>query len=167
METVLFILLALGSILSALLVITTPSPIASALYLVVTFFCIAGFYVLLAAPLLAAIQIIVYAGAILVLVVFVIMLLNLKRIEEKISRGWKTAGIVVTILLVGISFAAIAASTTVLVLGTATLPIGFGKVATLGSLLFTQYLYPFEVVSVLLLLAIVGAVAIIRKQGSS
>lgn len=167
METVLFILLALGSILSALLVITTPSPIASALYLVVTFFCIAGFYVLLAAPLLAAIQIIVYAGAVLVLVLFVIMLLNLKRIEEKISRGWKTAGIVVTILLLGISFAAIAASTAVLVLGTASLPLGFGKVATLGSLLFTQYLYPFEVVSVLLLLAIVGAVAIIRKQGSS
>jgi NADH-quinone oxidoreductase subunit J len=167
METVLFILLALGSILSALLVITTPSPIASALYLVVTFFCIAGFYVLLAAPLLAAIQIIVYAGAVLVLVLFVIMLLNLKRIEEKISRGWKTAGIVVTVLLVGISFAAIAASTAVLVLGTTSLPLGFGKVATLGSLLFTQYLYPFEVVSVLLLLAIVGAVAIIRKQGSS
>jgi len=167
METVLFILLALGSILSALLVITTPSPIASALYLVVTFFCIAGFYVLLAAPLLAAIQIIVYAGAVLVLVLFVIMLLNLKRIEEKISRGWKSAGIVVTILLLGISFAAIAASTAVLVLGTASLPVGFGKVATLGTLLFTQYLYPFEVVSVLLLLAIVGAVAIIRKQGSS
>ena len=167
METVLFILLALSSILSALLVITTPSPIASALYLVVTFFCIAGFYVLLAAPLLAAIQIIVYAGAVLVLVLFVIMLLNLKRIEEKISRGWKSAGIVVTILLLGISFAAIAASTAVLVLGTASLPVGFGKVATLGTLLFTQYLYPFEVVSVLLLLAIVGAVAIIRKQGSS
>ncbi len=167
METALFILLALGSILSALLVITTPSPIASALYLVVTFFCIAGLYVLLAAPLLAAIQIIVYAGAVLVLVLFVIMLLNLKRIEEKISRGWKSAGIVVTILLLGISFAAIAASTAVLVLGTTGAPMGFGKVATLGSLLFTQYLYPFEVVSVLLLLAIVGAVAIIRKQGSS
>jgi len=167
METVLFILLALSSILSALLVITTPSPIASALYLVVTFFCIAGLYVLLAAPLLAAIQIIVYAGAVLVLVLFVIMLLNLKRIEEKISRGWKSAGIVVTVLLVGISFAAIAASTAVLVLGTQDVPIGFGKVATLGQLLFTQYLYPFEVVSVLLLLAIVGAVAIIRKQGSS
>jgi NADH-quinone oxidoreductase subunit J len=164
MEAVLFILLALGSILSALLVITTPSPIASALYLVVSFFCIAGLYVLLAAPLLAAIQIIVYAGAVLVLVLFVIMLLNLKRIEEKIARSWKSAGILVTILLLGVSFAAIAASTTVLVMGKAALPTEFGKVITLGTLLFTQYLYPFEVVSVLLLLAIIGAVAIIRKQ---
>ena len=79
METILFILFALGSIISAILVITTPAPINSALYLVVTFFCLAGFYVLLAAPLLAALQIIVYAGAVLVLIIFVIMLLNLQK----------------------------------------------------------------------------------------
>lgn len=166
METVLFIVLALGSILSALLVITTRSPIASALYLVVTFVCLAGFYVLLAAPLLAAVQIMVYAGAVLVLILFVIMLLNLKKIEEKTAPGWKSAGIVVALLFLGAGFMMVAMSASVVGPRTAYLPPEFGKVATLGQLLFTKYLYPFEVVSVLLLLAIIGAVALIRKQGS-
>jgi NADH-quinone oxidoreductase subunit J len=166
METILFVLFALGSILSALLVITTPTPIASALYLVVTFFCLAGLFVLLSAPLLAAIQIIVYAGAVLVLIVFVIMLLNLKKIEEAANRGWKATGIVVTLLILAAGFMMVAMSTTLLTLPTGYLPDGFGKVGALGQLLFSKYLYPFEVVSVLLLLAIVGAVALVRKQGN-
>lgn len=166
METTLFVLFALGSVLSALLVITTPTPIASALYLVVTFFCLAGLFVLLSAPLLAAIQIIVYAGAVLVLIVFVIMLLNLKKIEETATPGWKAAGIVVTLLILAAGFVMVAMSTTLLTLPTGYLPDGFGKVGALGQLLFSKYLYPFEVVSVLLLLAIVGAVALVRKQGS-
>jgi NADH-quinone oxidoreductase subunit J len=74
LETILFLLLAVGAVLTALLVVTSPSPIGSALYLVCTMFCLAGLYVLLAAPFLAAIQIIVYAGAIIVLLLFVIML---------------------------------------------------------------------------------------------
>jgi NADH-quinone oxidoreductase subunit J len=166
METILFVLFALGSILSALLVITTPTPIASALYLVVTFFCLAGLFVLLSAPLLAAIQIIVYAGAVLVLIVFVIMLLNLKKIDEAANPGWKAAGIVVTLLILAAGFMMVAMSTTLLTLPAGYLPDGFGKVGALGQLLFSKYLYPFEVVSVLLLLAIVGAIALVRKQGS-
>jgi NADH-quinone oxidoreductase subunit J len=164
MQFVLFVLLALGSILSALFVITTPSPIASALSFVVTLFCVAGLYALLAAPLVAAIQIIVYAGAVLVLILFVIMLLNLRQIEEKMAKSWKAAGIVVSVLLLGIAVASIVTSASLATAGMPPLPEGFGKVATFGQLLFTQYLYPFEVVSVLLLLAIVGAVTLIRKQ---
>ena len=164
METILFIVFALGSILSALFVITTPTPIASALSLVVTFFCLAGLYGLLSAPLLAAIQIIVYAGAVIVLILFVIMLLNLRKIEERIAPGWRTAGIVVTLLLLAGAFMMVAMSASILAPPISGLPAGFGKVAVLGELLFTKYLYPFEVVSVLLLLAIVGAVALIRKQ---
>ena len=95
METILFAALALVSILAALLTITAPAPIASALYLVVTLFSVAGLYVLLAAPFVAAIQIIVYAGAVIVLILFVIMLLNLKAIEEKLSIPWHAAGIAV------------------------------------------------------------------------
>ncbi|MBU1707300.1 NADH-quinone oxidoreductase subunit J [bacterium] len=163
METILFILFALGSIISAILVITTPAPINSALYLVVTFFCLAGFYVLLAAPLLAALQIIVYAGAVLVLIIFVIMLLNLQKIEEKTAPAWKSLGIIITLLFLGMGFMMVAMSTSLLG-PMIEMPEGFGKVATLGELLFTKYLYPFEVVSVLLLLAIIGAVALIRKQ---
>jgi len=166
MEFVLFLLLALGSIVSALFVITTPSPISSALSLVVTLFCLAGFYALLAAPLLAALQIIVYAGAVLVLILFVIMLLNLRQIEEQIAKGWKAAGIVAALLLLAIGFVTMAMGSSLLSFGAPNLEAGFGKVATLGRLLFTQYLYPFEVVSVLLLLAIVGAVTLIRKQES-
>lgn len=166
METTLFIIFALGSIISALLVVTIPSPFASALYLVVTFFCLAGFYALLAAPLLAAIQIIVYAGAVIVLIIFVIMLLNLKKIDEIIPQGWKSFGIIVALLFLGVSFMAIAMSASLLAPQATGLSSDFGKVATLGSLLFSKYLYPFEVVSVLLLLAIIGAVALIRKQES-
>jgi NADH-quinone oxidoreductase subunit J len=164
METILFAALAIVAILSALLVITTPAPIVSALYMVVTLFCLAGFYVLLAAPFVAAIQVIVYAGAILVLVLFVIMLLNLRKIEEKLAITWQVAGIVVATLVLAASFIAIMSNS-------GTLPSKpdvehFGKVADVGNLLFTKYLYAFEVVSVLLLLAVVGAVAMIRKPDS-
>ena len=161
-ETVLFAALALIAILSALLVITSPSPIASALYLVVTMFCLAGLYVLLAAPFVAAIQIIVYAGAVLVLILFVIMLLNLRSIEERISAGWQIAGIAVASLVLIAAFLSIMSGAAVVPSNTA-LPEGFSRVSEIGNLLFSKYLYAFEVTSVLLLLAIIGAVALIRK----
>ena len=161
-ETVLFAAFALVSILSALLVITSPSPIASALYLVVTLFCLAGLYVLLAAPFVAAIQIIVYAGAVLVLILFVIMLLNLRSIEERIRPGWQIAGITVASLVLISAFLSIMSGASV-VPSNSILPDGFGKVTNISTLLFSKYLYAFEVTSVLLLLAVIGAVALIRK----
>ena len=165
MEAILFAVLALVAVLSALLVITAASPIASALYLVVTLLCVAGFYVLLAAPFVAAIQVIVYAGAIITLILFVIMLLNLKKIEEKLNATWQILGIVVAGLLLLSSFLAIMSSESKV--SAPVLPDDFGKVAGIGQLLFSKYLYAFEVVSVLLLLAVIGAVALIRKQDSS
>ena len=161
-ETVLFAAFALVSILSALLVITSPSPIASALYLVVTLFCLAGLYVLLAAPFVAAIQIIVYAGAVLVLILFVIMLLNLRSIEERIPAGWQLTGIAVASLVLISAFLSIMSGASV-VPSNAALPDGYGRVSELSSILFSKYLYAFEVTSVLLLLAVIGAVALIRK----
>ncbi|MFZ5434041.1 MAG: NADH-quinone oxidoreductase subunit J [Calditrichota bacterium] len=162
METILFAALGLASILAALLTITTPSPIASALYLVVVMFCLSGFYVLLSAPFVAVVQVIVYAGAVIVLILFVIMLLNLKSIEEKIPVSWQSAGIAVASLILLSAFISIMSAASTLPV-TATLPEGFGKVKEIGTLLFTKYLYAFEVVAVLLLLAIVGAVALIRR----
>jgi NADH-quinone oxidoreductase subunit J len=160
METVLFAILALASILSALLVVTSPSPIASAMYLVVTFVSLAGLYVLLSAPFVAAIQVIVYAGAILVLMLFVIMLLNLKRIEEKISPVWKALGIfTATITLIAAFFSVIRTPLN----SRPDITSEYGKVASIGNLLFTKYLYAFEVVSIILLLAVIGAVALVRK----
>lgn len=161
-ETVLFAAFALVSILSALLVITSPSPIASALYLVVTLFCVAGLYVLLSAPFVAAIQIIVYAGAVLVLILFVIMLLNLRPIEERIPPGWQFAGIAVASLIVIAAFLSIMSGSAVIPSNSA-LPDGYGKVTDVGGVLFSKYLYAFEVTSVLLLLAVIGAVALVRK----
>src|SRR5512142_559973 len=99
METVLFAILGLVSVLAALLTITSPAPVASALYLVVTLFGLAGLYVLLAAPFVAAIQIIVYAGAVIVLILFVIMLLNLRPIQEQIPVLWQVGGIAASALL--------------------------------------------------------------------
>ena len=163
METVLFAALGLASILAALLTITTPSPIASALYLVVVMFCLAGFYVLLAAPFVAAIQVIVYAGAVIVLILFVIMLLNLRPIEEKVPVPLQAAGIAVASLILLSGFLAIMSASSTLPVA-ATLPFGFGTVKEIGNLLFSKYLYAFEIVAVLLLLAIIGAVALIRRQ---
>jgi NADH-quinone oxidoreductase subunit J len=162
METILFAALALASILAALLTITAPAPIASALYLVVTLLSVSGLYVLLAAPFVAAIQMIVYAGAVLVLILFVIMLLNLKSIEEKISIPWHSAGVAVAGLLLLVTFLTIMSVGSLLPTASP-LPAGFGTVGEIGRLLFSKYLYAFEVVSVLLLLAVIGAVALIRK----
>jgi NADH-quinone oxidoreductase subunit J len=161
-ETILFAAFALVAILSALLVITSPSPIASALYLVGTLLSLAGLYVLLAAPFVAAIQIIVYAGAVIVLILFVIMLLNLRSIEERIAIGWKSAGVVIATLILIATFLSIM-SGVASVIAAGELPDDFGRVATISGILFTKYIYAFEVTSVLLLLAILGAVALIRK----
>jgi len=163
METVLFAILGLVSILAALLTVTSPAPVASALYLVVTLFSVAGLYVLLSAPFVAAIQVIVYAGAVIVLILFVIMLLNLKPIEERIPAGWKAGGIAVAALILISIFVAVMNGASAAAV-TTQLPDEYGKVSDIGNLLFAKYLYAFEVVSVLLLLAVVGAVALIRKQ---
>jgi NADH-quinone oxidoreductase subunit J len=162
METVLFAFLGLVSVLAALLTITSPAPVASALYLVVTLFGLAGLYVLLSAPFVAAIQIIVYAGAVIVLILFVIMLLNLRPIQEQIPAAWRVGGIAVAALILVAVFAAVMNGNRDL--SSSPLPEGYGQVAQVGGLLFSKYLYAFEVVSVLLLLAVIGAVALIRKQ---
>jgi NADH-quinone oxidoreductase subunit J len=166
METILFTVLAIASILAALLVVTSPSPIASALYLVVTLFCLAGFYVLLAAPFVAAIQIIVYAGAVVVLMLFVIMLLNLRKIEEKLTLGWRIAGLTVAGLALLFLFMVIMRGTASLA-PASDLPEGYSTVKNVGTLLFTDYLYAFDATSILLLLAVIGAVTLIRRPDGS
>ncbi|MDD5087839.1 MAG: NADH-quinone oxidoreductase subunit J [bacterium] len=166
METVLFAILGIAAILAALLTITSPSPIASALYLVGVMFSLAGLYVLLAAPFVAAIQVIVYAGAVIVLMLFVIMLLNLRPVEEKSAAGWQTAGIAVASLVLLTAFVAIMSASSQLAVVN-DVPTTFGKTVEIGKLLYSRYLYAFEVVAVLLLLAIVGAVALIRKPDSA
>lgn len=159
MNPILFIILAIVTVGAALLVILSKNPVSSVLYLVLTFFCIAAFYVILGAQFLAAVQIIVYAGAIMVLFLFVVMLLNLRKIEEKGSSFTKTLGVMAGAFIIILFITAFS--------GIEVAAPGAGELTpteALGERLFTQYLIPFEIASVLLLVAIVGAVTLVKKK---
>ena len=163
METLFFVLGAVA-LISGGLVVFQRHPLRSALWLIVNFFAVAGIYLLAHAEFIAAIQVIVYAGAIIVLFLFVIMLLNLRRPEESPAMpyyGQKLAGIILAgftglILIYGVTRSALTA-------GKEMVP-GLGNTETIARSLFTDYLLPFEVTSVLLLVAIVGAVVLAKSK---
>ena len=159
-----FLLLAVLVVAAALTVVAHPSPVYSACALVVTLFLLSVFFVALDAQLVAVLQVIVYAGAIVVLFLFVIMLLNLTQPESR-----PTAGVPVVAVAVGggIGIAALVAAALRRVPppGAPALPEGFGDTAALARRLFTAYLLPFELTSVLLLVAIVGAVGLASRKG--
>ncbi|MDD3579967.1 MAG: NADH-quinone oxidoreductase subunit J [Desulfobacca sp.] len=161
---VLFLILAAVALISGVLVVIQVNPVRSALYLILNFFTVAGIYLLAHAEFIAAIQVIVYAGAIMVLFLFVIMLLNLRQPEE---GGEKQH------LAQKISGAALAGVTALLVIYTCTrinlgpakeMVPGFGSTEAVARSLFTDYLLPFEVTSVLLLVALIGAVILARAR---
>jgi len=165
METYFFILFAVVAIFSGLMVILKKNPIASIMFLILALFATAALYVLLMAPFMAAIQIIVYAGAIMVLFLFVIMLLNLSKIKEGGLPALKligalVAGLMMVAIAVVVRSVAIPADSGFL----RTLPENYGSVETIGTALFTTYLLPFEIASFLLLAAIIGAVVLAKKK---
>jgi NADH-quinone oxidoreductase subunit J len=167
MEILIFAILAVIAVVCAIMVISQRSAVASALFLIATMLSIAILFLLLNAPFLAAIQIIVYAGAIMVLFIFVIMLLNLRRDEfgpERRKAQRFFAILFVFLLLIGLA--------TIIQVGgfgfksaeevsDVTAPAG---VEPLAQLLFTKYLFPFELASILLLVAIVGAVVMAKRR---
>ena len=166
MESIFFFVVAAVAVISSILVVTCKNPINSALSLVMTFFCLATFYVMLDAPFMAATQVIVYAGAIMVLIIFVIMLLNVKTESTKRGSHAVLAGssIGVFVLFLTCWF---------LIKGTLTgatgnldhaLVVKVGHVELIGKALFTDFLLPFEITSLLLLAAIVGAVILAKKK---
>lgn len=157
-----FYFLAFLAILSAIMVISTKNPIHSVLYLIITFFAIAGHYILLNAQFLAVVHIIVYAGAIMVLFLFVIMFLNLNAdTEPQKSTLIKFAGFISGGLLFLVIVAAMKDSA-VITSKDANLEIGL--VQNLGKVLFRDYLLPFELVSILFLAALIGAVMLGKKE---
>ena len=168
LETVLFVLLAVFAVVTAILVIVQRNPVASAIFLILTLFSLAGIYLLLHAEFIAAIQVLVYAGAIMVLFLFVIMLLNLEKEKRIVTRNRLLKGVGVLLglaLLVQIG----TVFQKVLLEGTkGSFPPE--KVASLGNtqvvaqLLFTDFLLPFEITSVLLLVAIIGAIMLAKKE---
>ena len=164
-----FLLFAALAVFGALMLVLQKSPIASALYLIVSFASLAGLFVLLHAPFLAAVQVIVYAGAIMVLFLFVIMLLNLRQdLDTSMAHtarrlfGWLLG---VTLLALGWALVrrpwALGPSGSESPEAVAEL----GNTQILAKRLFTDYLFPFELTSLILLVAIVGAIVLATRRG--
>ena len=166
MELVFFLITAIVLLITAILVVVQRNPVASALFLIAALCAQAILYLLLKAPFLAVIQIIVYAGAIMVLFLFVIMLLNLRKDEfgpekRKVQRFFGILFAVILFIEIG---ALVKLSITGLPQTSGITNSDFGSVHQVGQLLFTDYLFPFEVTSVLLLVAIVGAIVMAKRK---
>ena len=159
---ILFWILALASLFSALMVITSKNPVFSVIWLIITFFTISGHYILLNAQFLAVVNIIVYAGAIMVLFLFVIMLMNLSKETEPQKNGWlKLIGAVAGGCLLLVMVAALRHTESRMAeLGTGNI----GLIQNLGKSLFSDFVVPFEISSILFLSAMVGAVIIGKKE---
>jgi NADH-quinone oxidoreductase subunit J len=156
----LFYFLSFLAVLSALLVVFSKSPVHSVLYLIITFFCIGGHYILLNAQFLAVVHVIVYAGAIMVLFLYVLMLLNLNR-ESEPHKGavMKVAAVIFGGLIMVLLVGTLRGTEEMMITQTSDI----GMVKTLGKVMFTDFLLPFEITSILLLAAMVGAVMIGKK----
>ncbi|HMV44303.1 MAG TPA: NADH-quinone oxidoreductase subunit J [Leptospiraceae bacterium] len=182
-QPILFIILSTVTVGSAILVVINKNPVASAVFLVLTFFALAGIYALMNAIFIATMQVLVYAGAIMVLVVFVLMLLSLR--EETHQEIWSNPPKKTLILLIVFSFAflLLASLRTTkeaepTVITNITSPnyeyklkdteeskvIVSGNTASVGASTFIDYLLPFEIISILLLVAVIGAVIIAKKD---
>jgi NADH-quinone oxidoreductase subunit J len=162
MLALLFILFAGMAIGCGLAVVAQRNPLYSAISLVGVFISLACLYVTLAAPFIAAVQVIVYAGAIMVLVVFVIMLLNVEQ-EERGRNRLKflvpTAVVLAAVLIAEVAFILSSVSNPTPAVS------NIGLTSSIGTQLFTRYLLPFEITSILLLMAIVGAMTLARRGG--
>ena len=162
---ILFYVFAFLTLACGALVVANPfsrNPVTSAMFLVLTIISMAGLFVLLHAFFLAAVQVLVYAGAVVVLFLFVIMLLDLKE-EER--RKVKKIGFVIGLIAVAAIVTLLVKSLRQLPESTATTTFqNEGGTGALGKLLFTNYLLPFEIVSILLLVAMVGVILLSKKD---
>jgi NADH-quinone oxidoreductase subunit J len=153
-------------VLTAILVVALRNPVFSALSLLILFFHVAGLYITLRAEFLAAVQIIVYAGAILVLYLFVVMLLNVKR-EERFHVQWPVATLLGLAILTEVVLLGLQGRTEVVVPpaadATAAGPL-VGNTEAIGEVLFSTYLFPFEVAALILLVAMIGAIILAKKD---
>jgi NADH-quinone oxidoreductase subunit J len=164
-EAVVFYILAAVLVGMSLLVITRTNPIASALAMVGAFGALAALYAQLSATFLAILQILVYAGGIMVLMIFVIMLLNL---NPRDLEPMKARGLTVFLALAGV-LGIVFGSVFLAVFpqgqwAWAALPEGFGNIFSVGVKIFSQYLFPFEMLSFVLLTAVVGALVLSKRK---
>jgi NADH-quinone oxidoreductase subunit J len=164
LDSVFFFVVAACAIASALMVILQRNPVMCAISLIGNFFCLALLYLLLKAQVLAVLQIVVYTGAIMVLVIFVIMLLNLGD-EKKLTEKFEVKKIAAVVLATGFLLEMLYLFAT----GGAEIPQSsraqeIGTIEAMGSAMFSRFLLPFEVTSLLLLAAIVVAVVLAKKR---
>jgi NADH-quinone oxidoreductase subunit J len=160
----LFWILSVAALFSAMMVVTSRNPVYSVIWLIVTFFALSGHYILLNAQFLAIVNIIVYAGAIMVLFLFVIMLMNLNKEAEPVKNRWlqiagaMSGGSLLLVLVAALKDTEINGQQVMVGQGS------IGLIKTLGKELFTNYVVPFEISSILFLSAMVGAVVIGKKD---
>ena len=161
MEAVLFILFGAIAVCGAIMVVTRKHPMASALYLILTLFAVAALFVLRQAHFLAAIQVIIYAGAVVVLFIFVIMLINVPEDRLPVERA-------TTMRVLGVLAAGFFILESAVLARRFWMPTGpvaeVGTVEAVGRALFTDYLLAFEITSVLLLAAVIGAIALAKRK---
>jgi NADH-quinone oxidoreductase subunit J len=177
-----FYIMALVAVVSALMVVTRPNAVHSAMWLVLTFFAVAGLFILQGAEYVAAVQVLVYAGGIMVLFLFVIMLVNLEQVEGFVRTRMRLSAAVILaglmLVSVGVAFR-LSGVTQVVPLPSGGLPasglpaalagptdpaLAAGNLEMVGTKLLTTYLLPFELVSVVLLVAVVGAIVLCRRE---
>ena len=162
MTLTIFLTLAVISVITALMMVFSRNPVHSVLYLILTFFIIAAQYILLNAQFLAVVHLIVYSGAIMVLFLFVLMLLNLNQDSEpQKSSAWKisaalTSGLLFITLIGALKGSSLAAGTD---------NPSVGLVEDLGRVLFRDFVVPFEIAGILFLAAMVGAVLVGKREG--
>jgi NADH-quinone oxidoreductase subunit J len=167
LNKIVFLYFAFVILVSAVLMITRRNPIHSVMFMLLLFFHIAGLFVLLNAEFLAAVQLIVYAGAILILYLFVVMLLNVDResMAARANRFWPWLA----------AFGVLIAGEIILLVSRGAFPADSGQpmrfaagagVKELGEVLYKQYLIPFEIASVILLVGLVGAVMLAKRSGN-
>jgi len=162
-EGIVFFLLSIGIVAMALFCMTRRNPVTAVMSLVATFFGLAAIYAMLSAHFLAVLQVLVYAGAIMVLFIFVVMILNREESTLISLRGLPTrllgvaAGVYLLLVFIRITIPSTVA-------GPAPIPETFGTVASIGDVLFREFMFPFEAISVLLLVAVVGGVTISRSH---
>lgn len=158
----LFFLLAIISVASVLGMIISKDQAYNALFLIVAFVCMGGLFALLEAPFIAAVQIIIYAGAIMILFIFVVMMINLRKGVGPEKKRWTMYFAVVIALVLIVEL--------ILTVKGALEPVSsaalekLGSPTDLGRLLFTKYLYPFEITSILIIAAMVGAIVLVKKR---
>jgi NADH-quinone oxidoreductase subunit J len=161
---IVFFILALVALLTALGMLFSRNAVYAAIFLVLNFATVAVFFLTLGGSFIAVTQVVVYAGAIMVLFLFVIMLLGAERLGQRKTLRWQMPMALVLGVVLIVQTVYVLITQTSQFENLAALPEGFGSPASVGQLLFNQYLLPFEVTSILLLVAMIGAIILSRQS---